>query len=308
MLVKARVEAQGGHVNVVSGHQVGGLRGAGEAVLEQPVHPECDGLIPGSGDVVRRGKPIKGGGESAVVLTQEGGAGPRVHGGPGIPHQQGAVPEVAGVDRGAGVVAPDALEQHLVPLAGHAVVGADDGVIDLFLTVRVGVGRAHVAGIRNAVQVKVRRPAHEFAVVGHDDLVPGAFSAQDVDEAVVVDVQERHVVAVGDPVKGRGAVRVVQGAPVVFIDGHPPAAVARRDVHVHVGYDHVRIPVQVQIGGVHIAPETIGGAESEVDRIEPEAHVGGVGGGGQHLVAAVVHHVEVQQAVVIEVHHLKHVR
>ena len=58
---------------------------------------------------------------------------------------------------------------------------------------------------------------------------------------------------------------------------------------------------------MHIASKAVRRAKVEVDGVEPEADIGSVGRGGQDFVRAVVHHIEVQESVAVEIHHLKHV-
>ena len=145
--------------------------------------------------------------------------------------------------RGACVVSSYALEEHIVPLTRHAVVGTYNGIVNRFRAIGTGVCRAHVARIGNSVQVVVRRCRYEVAVVGHNDIVPLAFTAEDVDEAVIVYIQKRHVVTIGDPVEDGVAVRIVESSVDVFIYGDASAAVARRYINIHVGNHHIIISI-----------------------------------------------------------------
>ena len=178
----------------------------------------------------------------------------------------------------------------------------------MHFAVGIGVVGAHVAGVGHPVQIVIRRARRQRAVVGHDHLITGTFSTQDVHEPVVVDVEQRHVVAVRDPVERVRAVRVGQHAIHVLVNRHAPSAVARGDVDVHVGHHHIQVAVQVQIGGMHVPPKSVGGREAQVHGGEPKLGVRDVLGGGEQFVASVVDHVEVQQAVAVEVGHFKHVR
>ena len=140
-----------GHVHVVPRAEVRGLRGVREAMLQKAVHPVGDGFVARRRDVRGGSEPVKPGHKSRVVLAQEGGAGGRLHHGPRVPHQHGAVPEVAGVNRGTCEVSADALEEHFVPLARHAVAGSDHGVFHVFRAIRARVGQADFARVGNAV-------------------------------------------------------------------------------------------------------------------------------------------------------------
>ena len=135
--------------------------------------------------------------------------------------------------------------------------------------VRTGIGGADVACVGDAVQIEIRRARRQRAVVGHDYVVSGTFPTQNVHQSVVVDVEQCHVVAVGDPIKVVVAVGIQKGPIVVFIDGHAPVAVAGRDVHIHVGDDHVEVAVQIEVRRMHVASKAVGGAEVEVDGVEP---------------------------------------
>ena len=209
--------------------------------------------------------------------------------------------------RGSRKVATDARQQQLVPLPRHAVAGVRFREGRFLLAVGGGVRGAYVACVRHAVQVVVRRAGCQGTVVGHDDVVTRAFAAQDVDQSVVVDVEQGHVVAVRHPVEVGVAVGVLERAIDVFVDGHAAAAVARWNVDIHVRNHHVEVAVQVEVGRVHVATKAVARAESQIDGVESEADVGGVRRGGEHLVGAVVHHVKVQEAIAVEIHHLKHV-
>ena len=125
---EVRVVAQDAHVDVVADQQVFHPRGVGEAVAQQPVHPEGDGFIPSRLHVGRWGEFVERGHKPAQVLTQECRACGAVHDRPHVPHQHGAVPQVSGVHRGPGKVGADAFQQHVVPLPCHAVVCAHGGV------------------------------------------------------------------------------------------------------------------------------------------------------------------------------------
>ena len=102
----ARVVAEPGHPRVEGGLGLLGAGRVGEARGEDPVGRKADRLGPGPGDV----------GSAAPLVVQ---VGPRdaVVGGPGVPHRDGEVEQVASVDRGPGQVAANRPQRLLVPLA-----------------------------------------------------------------------------------------------------------------------------------------------------------------------------------------------
>ena len=305
---EVRVVAEGGHVCVVSKEQVARLRRIRKTVAKEAVHSESDCLITRRFNCGGGGEGVKVGHIAPEVLTQEGGTCRGIHHGPRVPHDHGRVPQVPGVHCGTCEVASDAFEKQVVPLPRHAVSCVRYGESGFLFAVGAGVGGADVACVGDAVQIEIRRARCQRTVVGHDHVVSRTFPAQNVHQTVVVDVEQRHVVAVGDPIEVVVAVGVQEGTVVVFIDGHASAAVAGRDVHIHVGNDHVEVAVQIEVRRVHVAPEAVGRAEIEVDGVESKADVGGVGSGGQDLIRAIVHHVEIQEAIAVEIHHFKHVR
>ena len=170
-------------------------------------------------------------------------------------------------------VTPDAGQQHLIPLAGHAVARFHDRKIDVFGTIGVRVGGTDITGIGHPIQVVIGGRRHEGAVGRHDNVVPLALAAENVDQAIVVDVQQSDVVAVRHPVKVGVAVGVGKGAVLVFVNRHAPPTVARGDVHVHIAHHHIDVPVEVQICCMNVAPKSIGGAEAQIHHVKAQAFI-----------------------------------